>query len=174
MSHMVDEMREQAEAAIVAMQAACRQARTLHARAELMRHMLTTAAKLRGQPDAVPGVVHEWMAAWALDPAAWPSLASEMRRFTEAACAYDAHPSATTDAAWRQTVAALDAALASHGLSLADQMAWRSECAHGWWALVEPPPPGMPTRSAVPGAVAGSPFWNTGCAPHCRPVEPSC
>jgi len=172
-THMVEEMRQAAEAAIEAMQAAARHARTLHARAELMRHMLTTAAKLRGRPDAVPGVVREWMAAWALDPAAWPSLAGEMRRFTEAACAYDANPSDATDAAWRHAVQALDTALAGHGLGLADQMAWRSECAHGWWSLVEPAPPDFPARAAVPAAEAGSRFWETGCAPHCCNVPPS-
>ncbi len=167
MTHMIDEMRDAAAASIAAMQAACRQARTLHARAELMRHMLTTAAKLRDRPDAVPGVVGEWMAAWALDPAAWPSLATEMRRFTEAVCAYEAHPDAITDAGWRAALQELDKALAAHGLDLADQMAWRSECAHGWWATVEPLPPGLSPRPSVPAANPTQPFWTTGCAAHC-------
>ena len=169
MTQMLDEMRDAAAAAIQTMQDACRHARTLHARVELMRHMLTTAAKLRGRPDAVPGVVGEWMAAWALDPAAWPSLATEMRRFTEAVCAYEADPDDATDAGWRAALKGLDDALATHGLNLADQMAWRSECAHGWWAAVEPLPPGVSSRPTVPIVNPGEPFWMAGCAPHCMP-----
>ena len=165
--HVAEEMRRDADEAIRAMQDAARHARTLHARAELMRHMLTTAAKLRDQPDAVPGVVREWMAAWALDAEAWPSLASAMRAFTEATCRYEADPSDATDAGWRAAVRVLDDALAAHGLTLADQMAWRSECAHGWWHAVAPPPADLPVRPSVPKVALDAPFWAAGCAPHC-------
>ena len=167
--HMADEMRWSAEAAITEMQEAARRARTLHARAELMRHMLTTAAKLRGRPDAVPGVVQEWMAAWALDSADWPTLAAAMRGFTEATCRYEAEPSDATDAGWRAALATLDGALVAQGLSLADQMAWRSECAHGWWHAVTPPPADLPLRATVPALPTRTPFWEAGCAPHCQP-----
>ena len=166
MTHMPAEMRIEAEAAIAAMRAAAREARRLHARAELMRHMLTTAAKLRGRPDAVPGVVAEWMAAWGLDAAAWPSMADAMQLFTAAACAFEADPNDATDAGWRDSLRALDQALTAEGMTLADQMAWRSECAHGWWALVEPLPPSQPQRALV-GLAPGAPFWEAGCRPLC-------
>ena len=42
----------EAERAILAMQTAALAARQLHARAELMRHMLTTARKVAGKPKA--------------------------------------------------------------------------------------------------------------------------
>jgi hypothetical protein len=47
MLHIVDEMQEEAAQAIAAMHEAALRARRLHARAELMRHMRTTAAKGR-------------------------------------------------------------------------------------------------------------------------------
>ena len=70
------------------------------------------------------------------------------------------------------TTVALDAALARHGTTLADQMAWRSQCAHGWWDLVAPSPPDLPNRPDRPGVPThqpGTPFWQVGCAPHCAP-----
>jgi len=50
-------------------------------------------------------------------------------------------------------------------------MAWRSECAHGWWDLVEPVPvdlPGRKERPSVPQRAPGTPFWEAGCASFCR------
>ena len=66
MPHLVEELRAEAEAAIAAMREAALAARHLHARAELMRHMLTTARKVKDRPkaDAVETVVREWMDAW--------------------------------------------------------------------------------------------------------------
>jgi hypothetical protein len=48
MPHFVDELKAGAEAAIAAMRDASRRARHIHARAELMRHMLLTANKVKG------------------------------------------------------------------------------------------------------------------------------
>ena len=42
--------------------------------------------------------------------------------------------------------AALDEALAREGTSISEQMAWRSQCAHGWWELVAPTPADLPGR----------------------------
>ena len=66
MAHFVEELQLEAERAILAMQTAALAARQLHARAELMRHMLTTARKVAGKPkaEAVETVVREWMDAY--------------------------------------------------------------------------------------------------------------
>lgn len=169
----VDDLQREAAEAIGRMQDAARQARALHARAELMRHMLTTAAKVAHLPAdaAVEKVVGEWMQAWHLDRAAYPDLAAEMTGFTRAFCTYAADPSPGNDAALRRCVDLLEAGFARIGTSIADQMAWRSECAHGWWAAVAPVPadlPGAKPRPGVPRPQDGAPFWAAGCAPHCR------
>ena len=138
---LYEELRTQSGAAIAAMQAAALHARSLHARAELLRHMLSTAAKPGANLDSV---THEWMAAWKMTD--WPEVAAEARRFTEAVLA--GH-----DPAIRTSFAALEAALVLHGTTLADEMAWRSRCAHGWWAAVAPQ--------------AGAPFWEQACPEDC-------
>lgn len=173
MPHFVDDLQEDAHAAIAAMRVAALHARSTHARAELMRHMLTTAEKVRHLPrdEAVTKVTGEWMQAWHLPADAYPELAREMRAFTVAFCAYAETRSDAADADLRKAVAALDAALHAAGTSLADQMAWRSECAHGWWEAVVPTPadlPGRIERPGIPKPVPGRPFWDTGCAPHCE------
>lgn len=178
MPDIVDTMLAEANAAIAAMQAAALHARTLHARAELLRHMRTTAAKLATRPVALPlveaatQVAGEWMAAWHLDGHAYADIAADVRAFTEAFVRNAQSPSPATQQAIHATTLALDAALARHGTTLADQMAWRSQCAHGWWDLVAPSPPGLPNRPSRPGVPThqpGTPFWQTGCAPHCTP-----
>ena len=167
--HFVEDLQGQAARAIEAMREAALAARAVHARAELMRHMRTTARKVTDRPrgEAVDLVVGEWMTAWALTPAAYPEVAAEMRAFTDAFCAYADRPEDATDARVRAAAQALEAALARSGTSLADQMAWRSECAHGWWELVVPRPPDLPPRP-IPSDPAGRPFWTLGCADHCR------
>jgi hypothetical protein len=172
MTHFVEELQEDARAAIAAMRAAALHARATHARAELMRHMLTTAEKVTHlhRDEAVSTVVGEWMAAWHLPADAYPELAAEMRAFTVAFCAYAESRSEAADADLRSAAAALDAALERAGTSIADQMAWRSECAHGWWESVVPTPadlPGRAERPAVPKPMPGRPFWDAGAAPHC-------
>jgi len=173
MSHFVDQLKAEADTAIAAMRDAAIHARAIHARAELMRHMLLTAGKVKNRPKAaaVDSVVGEWMAAWNLTRADWPQLAREMEAFTAAFYDYAKAPSDQSDAALRASCAALDAALANEGTSIADQMAWRSQCAHGWWDLVKPVPadlPGRKERPSVPQREPGAPFWEAGCAEFCR------
>jgi hypothetical protein len=173
MPHFVEQLQQEAAAAIAAMRAAALAARHAHARAELMRHMRLTAAKVKDRPkaEAVEAVVSEWMEAWHLDRYAWPHIAREMQIFTEAFYDYAHAGSDAADAEVRAAAAALDAALAKEGTTIADQMAWRSMCAHGWWEWVSPVPadlPGRKERPTVPRLVAGQPFWEAGCAEQCR------
>lgn len=173
MPHFVDELQEEAARAIEAMRESALAARRIHARAELMRHMLTTARKVKDKPkaEAVETVVGEWMEAWNLGRADWPHIAREMEVFTEAFHDYANDPSDANDARVREGCDALDAALAREGTSIAEQMAFRSQCAHGWWELVEPVPadlPGRKERPSVPAPERGRPFWEAGCAGFCR------
>ena len=171
MPDIVDTMLAEADAAIAAMQAAAMHARALHARAELLRHMRTTAAKLASRPlaEAASLVAGEWMAAWHLDTSAYADIANDVQAFTLAFVRNAQAPSPVTPLAIQDTTQALDTALARHGTTLADQMAWRSQCAHGWWDLVAPSPPDLPNRPGVPTHQPGTPFWQTACAPHCAP-----
>ena len=175
MPHVVDEMLQEAEAAIAAMRAAALHARRLHAQAELMRHMHSTAAKLAGRPRAEASalVAGEWMKAWHLDGSAYADISGDVRSFAEAFVQDAQGTDAVTQQAIRDAILGLDTALARHGTSLADQMAWRSQCAHGWWDLVLPSPadlPNRPNRPGVPRQQPGAPFWEAGCAAHCAPV----
>lgn len=159
-------MAADAEAAVAAMREAALRARGLHARAELMRHMAATArnALAGGRPrdEAAAFVAWEWMQAWGLGNGA--GLDDAARNFVAAHLdAAAGMPGA--EAALSGSLAALDAALAAAGTTLADEMAWRSECAHGWWAQVRPSPAGP--RPGVPGPDLTRPFWANGCAPHC-------
>jgi hypothetical protein len=172
MAHLVEDMQQAAREAVTQMREAALRARSLHARAELMRHMRTTAAKVADRPrdEAVAFVTGEWMNAWQLSPAAYPEVAQEMKAFTAAFCAYAGQPDDAADAQVRAALDALDQALAGKGLDIADQMAWRSECAHGWWEAVRPTPAGLPGRKERPGiprAAGDQPFWAAGAAGHC-------
>jgi hypothetical protein len=166
MASYLDELQSEAARRIDAMQAAALAAREAHADAELMRHMLTTARKVAGKPRqaAVATVVEEWMRAWHLAPDAWPHVAREMTALTVAFCDYVAVPDAAADRRIRDAHAALKQAVAAPGVTLADHMAWRSRCAHGWWAQVRPAPEEV--RRAGEGAPA-EPFWAHGCPEDC-------
>lgn len=173
MPHFVEEMREEADVAIARMREAALAARHLHARAELMRHMLTTARKVADKPkaEAVETVVREWMDAWNLDRHDWPHIAREMETFTAAFHDYANEPSDVRDITLRESCAALDEALAREGTSISEQMAFRSQCAHGWWELVAPTPadlPGRKPRPSMPAPRTDAPFWEAGCADFCR------
>jgi hypothetical protein len=160
MTHPVDAHLELAERAIAAMQAAAIAARAAHARAELLRHMRTTARKMAGQPvdAAAAKVCGEWMKAWSLDAGAYPALAEDIRRFAAAFCADATGSTPATQGEISASLAGLEAGFVATGTTLADQMAFRSECAHGWWELVVPKPANS----------AGEAFWTRGCPPHCR------
>lgn len=172
MPGFIDEMQDAARRAIDFMRDSALAARDLHARAELLRHMRTTALKVADRPraEAVAFVVREWMAAWRLEPDADPALNRDLVAFTDAVCSYVERPGEAEDTAVRQATAALDAAFGRRGSSLADEMAWRSECAHGWWELVRPMPADLPGGSAEPRGPRpgpGRPFWTAGAADHC-------
>lgn len=173
MPHFVEDLRRDAEAAIAAMREAALSARHIHARAELMRHMLTTARKVaaKSKAEAVETVVREWMDAWNLDRHEWPHIAREMESFTAAFHDYANEPSDAHDAALRLSCTALDEALAREGTSISEQMAFRSQCAHRWWELVAPTPadlPGAKLRPSMPAPRSDAPFWEAGCADFCR------
>ena len=173
MPFLHQELANEAEAAIAAMKARAVAARALHARAELLRHMVTTARKFTARPadEAVEGVVREWMDAWGLDRDEWPRLAVEMEVFTLAIRGFVAAPSDASDAAVRDAFAGLEAAFGAAGTTLADEMAWRSQCAHGWWGVVSPEPAGLKgakPRPSIPPLDPGKPFWENGCADFCR------
>ncbi len=172
MPHFVDELQRQADLAIARMRAAALEARHIHARAELMRHMLTTARKMQGvpRPQAIETVVSEWMSAWHLDRAQWPHIAQEMEAFTAAFLDYSNDPSDDADSRLRASCAALDVVLAREATTVSDQMAWRSQCAHRWWELVVPTPsdlPGAKPRPEMPMLDTAAPFWASGCAGLC-------
>ena len=159
--HYVDRLLAEADAALVKTRETALQAARLHARAELMRHMRLTAAKVRDRPreEAVEFVVGEWMAAWGLDKTGYLALAAEMRRFTASICA---------DSDLAGALSRLDAGFAAEGMDLGDQMAWRSTCAHRWWLMVNPAPAGVSAQPAVPAHETGSAIWDAGCAAKCR------
>ena len=143
MTHLVDELKAKADANIAAMRDAALRARDTHARAELMRHMLMTANKVKNRPvaDAVRFIVDHWLEAWSLARASWPHVA-EMEAFAAAFHAYAIAPSDAHDDAVRATCVRLELAFVAAGMPIADQMAWRSICAHGWWARGAPRPAG--------------------------------
>ena len=97
MPHIVDDLLNEAEAAMAQMRDAALRARILHARAELLRHMRGTAAKNAGRPDTGARIADEWMRAWGLGADAYPDLAAPFRAFTEAFCADAEAPSASSE-----------------------------------------------------------------------------
>ena len=165
MSHLFEESRDEAEAAIAGMRQAALRARALHAHAELLRHMRTTAEKARGRPrdEAVTFVVREWLNAWRLEGSGGPELEAAMLTFTGAVLAYVDEPDAGQDAKLRAATASLERCFEAQGTTLADQMAWRSECRHGWWGVVCPIPGEAQGRTAT----SPVPFWEIGCPERC-------
>jgi hypothetical protein len=169
MPHIVDELLDEAAQAVRAMRHAALRARKLHARAELMRHMRLTARKVMDRPveEAINFVSAEWMKAWGFNSDGYGDVAIHVRGFTESFC-NDAHaPSEATSAAILTALTRLEGALERAGTSLSDQMAFRSECAHGWWEMVVPPPADNRERPKVPRWTPGRVFWEVGAAPEC-------
>jgi len=170
MTHIVDRMLDEAAQAVNGMREAAIAARRLHARAELMRHMRLTARKVMDRPvdEAVRFVTEEWMQAWGLGDDAYRGLAEPLRHYTEAFCRDARASSAATEAAIAAGLEELEGAFERIGTTLADEMAYRSGCAHGWWEMVVPVPEhARRDRPNIPRWQAGQPFWKTGAAPHC-------
>lgn len=167
MATYLEELQGAAEQAIDTMREAALEARRVHARAELMRHMLTTAEKVKDRPKAaaIDTVVGEWMQAWHLDREAWPDVAHEMEAMTAAFHDYVRAPSPAADRRIRETHAALKRIIDTLDVTLEDHMAWRSRCAHGWWGHVRPAPEAL-RRPGEPAPEA--PFWTLGCPADCR------
>jgi hypothetical protein len=165
MTHLVAELQAIADDAIALMRAAASHARDAHAHAELMRHMLMTAGRVKDQPEpqAVRFIVDHWLEAWALARAGWPHVAA-MEAFAAAFHAYANAPTDAHDRAVRETCARLEDAFTGAGMPIADHMAWRSMCAHGWWADVKPAPPG---KGRADRQWPERPFWENGCLPQC-------
>jgi hypothetical protein len=173
LTHPVDAALDEAREAISRMIEAARAARHLHARAELMRHMRTTAAKVAALPldEAVAAVSGEWMKAWGLGGEAYSGIRPHVVAFTESFCRDARGSDAATRGTMGEAVAALEAAFVAHATTLSDEMAHRSECAHRWWTLVSPPPADLPRRASVPPHDPARPFWEAGAAPHCGAPE---
>ena len=158
MTHLVDELKAKADASIAAMRDAALRARDTHARAELMRHMLMTASKVKDRPavDAVRFIVDHWLEAWDLARASWPHVDGNGGLCRAPFTRMRGAPTDAHDDAVRATCVRLELVFVAAGMPIADQMAWRSICAHGWWAHVRPPPPGKgrPDREGP-----DRPFW---------------
>jgi hypothetical protein len=165
MTDFTTELQLAAEADIAAARAATLRARTIHARAELMRHMILTTAKSTDQSrvESIALVTDEWLDAWRRDRTNYPYVA--LMEALSGAC-YDTirAPGPSTDDAVRAAFAALEAACAASGTTLADEMAWRSGCSHGWWGDVRPAPERAEYRDL---ARRGAALWDRGCAPEC-------
>jgi hypothetical protein len=165
MTDFTQELREAAQADIAAAHHAALRARAMHARAELMRHMILTTAKStdRSRAESVRLVTDEWLDAWRRDDTNYPYVA--LMETLSGAC-YDAlkSPSMYTDRRVREAFAALEGACISHGTTLADEMAWRSGCSHMWWGDVRPAPNLPEYRERARRSEA---LWDRGCPPEC-------
>jgi hypothetical protein len=165
MNDFETELRREAQDAIAAAREATLRARRSHARAELMRHMILTTAKSADRPrkESVALVTDEWLDAWRRDRGNYPFVA-QMEAL--AGACYDAlrAPGPATDVAVRSTFATLEAACEARRTTLADEMAWRSGCSHGWWGDVRPAPASAEYRDLARRADA---LWERGCAPEC-------
>src|SRR5476649_2229804 len=130
-----------------------------------MRHMLLTAGKLTAKPRdaAMRQIVDEWLAAWQLERAGFPHVGA-LETLSLAFLDYVRAPSDAADRVLREAWAAVERGFADSGVALADRMAWRSFCAHGWWAEVSPAPPGQGRADRDWKAL---PFWESGCPPEC-------
>ena len=158
------ELKHAADAEMASAREATMRARTLHARAELMRHMMLTTArsadKVRDQ--SIELVVDEWLDAWQRTRDNYPYV--KTMEALAGSC-YDAlrMPNDKTDRAVREAFAALEHACVARGTTLADEMAWRSGCSHGWWSDVRPAPDGHYNERAR----RSESLWERGCPPHC-------
>jgi hypothetical protein len=111
MRHLVDELKARADEQIVMMRDAALRARDAHARAELMRHMLMSADRVKNRPkaDAVRFIVDHWLEAWGLSRGTWGHVAV-MEDFAAAFHAYATTPSHGNDDAVRAASVRLELA----------------------------------------------------------------
>jgi hypothetical protein len=165
MNDFTSELKQAADADIAAARDAALRARALHARAELMRHMMLTTAKSthKTRDESIALVVDEWLDAWQRGRANYPHVA---QMETLSGACYDAirSPSPATDHAVRDAFAAMERACAGHGSTLADEMAWRSGCSHAWWGDVRPAPDSPEYRDR---ARRSETLWERGCPQEC-------
>jgi len=165
MTDFTSELRRAADEDIGAAHHAVLRARAMHARAELMRHMMLTTAKSthRSREESIRLVTDEWLDAWLRDRANYPYVA--LMEALSGAC-YDAlkSPTVTTDGAVREAFAALERACIGNGSTVADEMAWRSGCSHAWWADVRPAPDLPEYRDRARRSEA---LFERGCPPEC-------
>ena len=165
MTDFTSELRKAAEEDISTAHHAVLRARAMHARAELMRHMMLTTAKSthRSRDESVRLVTEEWLEAWRRTRDNYPYVAH--MEALSGAC-YDAlrAPNADTDRAVREAFAGLEHACVDNGTTLADEMAWRSGCSHIWWGDIHPAP-NLPEYREQ--AKRSESLWQRGCPPEC-------
>jgi hypothetical protein len=165
MTDFTSELRRAAEDDLGTARHAVLRARAMHARAELMRHMMLTTAKStdKSRDESIRLVTDEWLDAWLRDRTNYPYVA--LMEALSGAC-YDAlkSPAPTTDMGVREAFAALERACIKNGSTLADEMAWRSGCSHMWWADVRPAPNLPEYRDR---ARRSESLFERGCPPEC-------
>lgn len=165
MNDFTTELRHAADAQIAAAREATLRARLTHARAELMRHMMLTTRKSTDRPrtESIRLVVDEWLDAWRRTRENYPYVT--LMEALSGAC-YDAlkTPGRATNRAVQEAFAALEHACVDNGTTLADEMAWRSGCSHGWWGDVHPAPDAREYREQ---AKRKESLWQRGCPPEC-------
>jgi hypothetical protein len=165
MTDFTSELKHAADADITAAREAAQRARAMHARAELMRHMMLTTAKSthESRETSVRLVTDEWLDAWRRTRENYPYVA--LMEALSGACYVWLHAKdAATENAVRNAFAHLETACVSHGTTLADEMAWRSGCSHLWWGDVRPAPNLPEYRDR---AQRSESLWDRGCPQEC-------
>jgi hypothetical protein len=87
------------------------------------------------------------------------AVAAEMRALAAAFYDYARAPTDAKDRAVRAAFAAFKAAHDKGGVTVEDQMAWRSERALKWWGQIKPLPKGYAANPKADAAPAARPFW---------------
>ena len=165
MTDFTAELKRAADADIGAAREASLRARAMHARAELMRHMMLTTAKSidESRETSVRLVTGEWLDAWRRARANY-AYVSLMEALSGACYDWLRAKDAATDNAVRNAFAALETACVTHGTTLADEMAWRSGCSHLWWGDIRPAPNLPEYRGRAQRIEA---LWDRGCPVEC-------
>ena len=171
MPHIVDDLLNEAEAAIDQMRESALRARMLHARAELLRHMRGTAARHAGRPDAAAKIADEWMRAWGVGADAYPDLAARSaispRRFvpTPQRPARRAAPQSSRRfrrLMWPSALSAQRSRIRWRSVRIARMAGGR------WWCRCHPT---CHAVSAMPMSPCGGRAWRSGMLRARRGVE---